>query len=100
MPIVPQLHRRSQRGFTLIEMIVVISIITIIAGLSFSAIFALRSSTPVKTSHNLIANLIRQAKHTSSSNNAPVELKLDSEKREIRGVANLTIFSQTFEKDP
>jgi prepilin-type N-terminal cleavage/methylation domain-containing protein len=67
---------RAAAGFTLIEMLVVLSIIAILMGISVGA---LRHSTPSRLlAQHAIVDALRQAKLFSEQENAPATVRLDA----------------------
>lgn len=100
-------QRQQRRAFSLIEMLAVIIIIMIIAGISLGSLMSFRRGTQLKIAEQLIVDFIRQAQHTARSSGAPVTLRLTSllnaEGRitsgEISGVSHQLISTEAFEDD-
>lgn len=94
----PLLHR--QRAFTLVEMLVVISILMLLLGLTIGSIMRTPKADALLATEQLLGDMIRQARHTARSTGAPVLLEISQTDRTVVGVAQVPIWSETFEEDP
>jgi len=90
---------RRQAGFTLIEMLVVIGIMLLLMGLSIGAMNS-RKTDKLLASEQLIADLVRQGRHTARTSGAPVILRLDRTERTIAGVIRTPSWGTTFDGAP
>src|SRR5258708_7202903 len=63
-------------AFTLVEMMVVILIISILLALGIGAIMRKKATNRLLATEQLIADFVRQARHTARSSGAPVVLKI------------------------
>jgi prepilin-type N-terminal cleavage/methylation domain-containing protein len=109
MPLLPPpfaLRRPAliRRGFSLVELLVVIGIMAVMAGLVVSSLFRNRDSNRLLAAEHMLADAIRQARHTARSNNAPVELRIVSiveggqvTGARISGVTRVAIWGETFD---
>lgn len=90
-----------RRAFTLVELLVVIGILVVIAGLSYGAILASGRARGVAAVESFIANLVRQARHTAMTSGAPVEVRIEQDpvsgRWQVRGITQLIVASETFE---
>ena len=93
-----------RRGFSLVELLVVIGIVAVMAGLVLSSLFRNRDSNRLLAAEHVLADAIRQARHTARSNNAPVELHIVSIVEgsqvigaRVSGVTRVPIWGETFD---
>ena len=94
----------SRRGFTLIELLVVLVIMASLAALVLSGIFRGKDTNRLLGAEHMLADAVRQARHTARSSGAPVELRLtpvvDGTQvvgARMAGVSRTPIFHETFD---
>jgi len=87
---------RRQAGFTLIEMLVVIGIMLLLMGLSIGAMNTRRTDKLV-AAEQLVADMVRQGRHTARTSGAPVLLRIDQNERTISGVVRTPAWGTTFD---
>jgi len=92
-------RRRSTAAFTLMEMLTVIGIMAIIAGIAWAGILGSKRSAGLVGGTELVADLVRQARVTALSTGAPVELRFDTQEQTITGVSQQPVFHVDFETD-
>ncbi len=104
MPLSAHFLLSMRRGFSLVELLVVIGIVAVMAGLVLSSLFRNRDSNRLLAAEHMLADSIRQARHTARSNNAPVELRIvpiveDGQVTGARvsGVTRVAIWGETFD---
>ncbi|MBA3936885.1 MAG: prepilin-type N-terminal cleavage/methylation domain-containing protein [Planctomycetes bacterium] len=95
-------------AFTLVEMLVVVSIMSIIAALAFGSLFGTVSHNRLLATEHLIADSVRQARHTARSTGQPAVLTItpvtdDSVPPKvvggrIAGTSRICVWSETFEE--
>lgn len=87
------------RAMTLVELLVVISVIGFLMAIVFGALFTSPGITRARATETLVADLIRQARQTAISTGAPVELRIepDQERWVVKGVNHVPVFAETFE---
>jgi prepilin-type N-terminal cleavage/methylation domain-containing protein len=98
----------SRRGFTLIELLVVLAIMATFAALALSGLFRTKDANRLLAAEHLLADAVRQARHTARSSGAPVELRLTSVTdgsqvvgARLAGVSRTPIFHESFDpRDP
>lgn len=78
------IHSHSQRGYTLLELLVVLVIATLLLGLVVPRFFAALPGVELKTSVQQIAALLRQARSQAIAENREVIVVYDPEQRGIR----------------
>ena len=66
----------TRRGFSLVELLVVLAIIATMTGLVLSGLFTTRDTNRLLAAEQMLAGAIRQARHTARSSGSPVELRL------------------------
>jgi prepilin-type N-terminal cleavage/methylation domain-containing protein len=105
------MHRRpatspSRSGFTLIELMAVLLILIIIAGLTLGSIMRSRNPNRLLAAEHLIADAIRQVRHAARSSGSPVMLKISPVRRaadgpvtggQLSGVSRICIWNETFD---
>jgi prepilin-type N-terminal cleavage/methylation domain-containing protein len=95
------------RAFTLIELLVVLSILAMMAALTIGGILRSRTTNRLLATEHLVADCVRQARHTARSSGAPVLLKITRTKNpngvvnggQIAGVSRLCIWSESFDEN-
>ncbi|HYE05168.1 MAG TPA: type II secretion system protein [Planctomycetota bacterium] len=85
------------RGFTLLEMLIVLTVIMIIMGLVLSGVFGSRKINKLVATEQMIGDMVRQARHAARSTGEPVVLVFRKDQREISGVSRVPIRSEAFE---
>ncbi|MBA3707658.1 MAG: prepilin-type N-terminal cleavage/methylation domain-containing protein [Planctomycetes bacterium] len=86
-----------RRGFTLLEMLVVIGIMMTLLGLSIGAIMHTPKLNAMVATEHMVADAIRQARHTARSSGAPVMVEVRKAERAIMGISQITLYNDTFE---
>jgi prepilin-type N-terminal cleavage/methylation domain-containing protein len=96
----------TRRGFSLVELLVVLAIIATMAGLVLSGLFTTRDTNRLLAAEQMLAGAIRQARHTARSSGSPVELRLTPTfsgteviGAKLGGVSRLCLWSETFDKE-
>lgn len=106
----PVHHRHSlshRSAFTLLELLVVMGIIMVFAGLGLTAILRLPSINKLASAEQAIAGALRQARHTAKATGNPVVLELGTvakasgatDEAVIRGTVASVLWSERFEGD-
>jgi len=70
-------HSSIQRGFTLLEMITVIALMVIIAGMAAFSFASLEGESPVEQPTNHLARMVRQASRASVVQGRPIVIAFD-----------------------
>jgi prepilin-type N-terminal cleavage/methylation domain-containing protein len=88
-----------RRAFTLIELMVVLVVVSILAAIGFGAWISARDDDTAQYAAGLVADIIRQARHTALSTGAPVQLRILEVDGgwAIDGVTRTCIWSEQFE---
>jgi prepilin-type N-terminal cleavage/methylation domain-containing protein len=96
----------TRRGFSLVELLVVLAIIATMTGLVLSGLFTTRDTNRLLAAEQMLAGAIRQARHTARSSGSPVELRLTPTLSgtevigaKLGGVSRLCLWSETFDKE-
>jgi prepilin-type N-terminal cleavage/methylation domain-containing protein len=96
----------TRRGFSLVELLVVLAIIATMAGLVLSGLFTTRDTNRLLAAEQMLAGAIRQARHTARSSGSPVELRLtptlsgsEVVGAKLGGVSRVCLWSETFDKE-
>ena len=94
------------RGFSLVELLVVLAIIATMTGLVLSGLFTTRDTNRLLAAEQMLAGAIRQARHTARSSGSPVELRLTPTLNgtevvgaKLGGVSRVCLWSETFDKE-
>ena len=94
-----------QSAFSLVELMVVVGIIATMTGLVLGGVFRSRDGNRLLAAEHVLADAIRQARHTARSTGAPVELRLtpvlngtEVVGATIAGVTRTVLWSETFDK--
>ena len=97
----PSLFRR---GFSLVELLIVLVIMASIAALVLFGLFRGKDTNRLLAAEHLLADAVRQARHAARSSGAPVELRLtpviDGTQvvgARLAGVSRTPIFHETFD---
>lgn len=93
-PIRSQAERRSPtgrpavpgRGFSLVELLVVLGIFMLLMGLSVAAIVSRPRTDAMVAAEQALGDAIRQARHTARTTGQPVVLRLKQAERQIAGL--------------
>jgi prepilin-type N-terminal cleavage/methylation domain-containing protein len=95
----------AQRGFSLVELLVVIGIIATMLTLVLGGFFRSRDGNRLLAAEHVLADAIRQARHTARSTGAPVEVRLtpafsgsEVVGARLAGVTRTVLWSETFDK--
>jgi prepilin-type N-terminal cleavage/methylation domain-containing protein len=96
---------RARAGFTLTEMLVVMTIIGILSSLVIGSLFRGRTTNKLIASEQVLSDCIRQARHTARSSGAPVILKIETTKKAdgspsggvIVGLSQTMLWNENFE---
>nr|MBA2481008.1 prepilin-type N-terminal cleavage/methylation domain-containing protein [Planctomycetota bacterium] len=91
---------RARAAFTLLEMLVVIGIMMVLLGLSIGAVMHTPKVNALIATEHLVADIIRQARHTARSSGAPVMIEIRKGDRQILGVSQITLYNDSFETQP
>jgi prepilin-type N-terminal cleavage/methylation domain-containing protein len=98
------LSTAARRGFSLVELLVVLGIIAAMAGLVLGGLFRSRDGNRLLAAEQILADAIRQGRHTARSTGAPVELRITPTVRggevigaKVSGVSQTILWSETFD---
>jgi len=83
---------RPRHAFTLIELLVVISIMMILMGLSVASVVKAPRLNRMIAAEQVVADCIRQARHTARTSGQPVVLRLKKDERSISGLVRQTLW--------
>ncbi len=92
-----------RHGFTLVELVVVLGILLVITSLGIGAFINTQRTNRLLGAANLVADLLRQARHTARTTGEPVLLRVVQEadgKEAIYGIARTPVVSTTFDEGP
>jgi prepilin-type N-terminal cleavage/methylation domain-containing protein len=96
----------ARHGFSLVELLVVLGIIAAMTGLVLGGLFRSRDGNRLLAAEQVLADAIRQARHTARSTAAPVELRLtpvvngsEVTGARLAGVSRTVLWSETFDKE-
>jgi Tfp pilus assembly protein FimT len=94
----------ARGAFTLLEMLIVLVIIMVMMGLVIGALGRGRNQSRLLASEAMIADLIREARHTAASSGSPVEITVapvvaddPTQGWQIAGVSRIAVWSETFD---
>jgi len=101
------LVQRACGAFTLVELLVAITIMALVLGLAVGGLFARRDTNRLLATEQLVADMVRQARHATRSSGEPFELRISQVADangniiggRIAGVSRQAVWSQTFD-DP
>jgi len=82
----------KQKAFTLIELLVVITIFMILMGLSIGGVVRGPKLQRMIAAEQVVADCVRQARHTARSSGQPVVLKLKKGERSIGGLVRTALW--------
>ncbi len=85
----------GRHAFTLIEILIVITIFMILMGLTIGSVVRAPKVNRMIASEQAIADCIRQARHTARTTGQPVVLLLKRNERSIGGLVRTTLWSKT-----
>lgn len=85
-----------RRGFSLFELLVVMGILVVLMGLTVGAI-AGRKTDKLVASEQLVASVVRQARHTARTTGQPVVVAIRKAERTISGIARVPVFWEGFD---
>lgn len=88
---------RARHGFTLLELLVVLAIMALIAGVAWAGILGARHAAGLTGASQLIAGFVRQARSTALSSGAPVQVLIDPDRRTVSGVSQTPLIWEAFE---
>lgn len=93
-----QRRREAQAGITLVELLVVILLIAVLAGIGWAGMLGAKRGTGLVGGTQLVEDLVRQARHTAISSGAPVTLLVRADERDVVGVSQIAVFAERFER--
>lgn len=88
---------RRHAGFTLIEIIAVLGIAVTIMGIGVGVMMTLGQKDKLVVAEQLVADAVRQARHTARSTGGPVIVTLDKGTRLLYGASRTPIRTETFD---
>jgi len=96
---------RVRHGFSLVELLVVLGIIAMMASLVLGGLFRSRDSNRLLAAEQVLADAIRQGRHTARSTGSPVEVRLTPvlsgsqvTGARLGGTSRTVLWSETFDK--
>ncbi|GDY12307.1 hypothetical protein LBMAG53_11850 [Planctomycetota bacterium] len=89
---------RRHAGFTLIEIIAVLGIAVTIMGIGVGVMMTLGQKDKLVVAEQLVADAVRQARHTARSTGGPVIVTLDKGSRLLYGASRTPIKTETFDR--
>jgi prepilin-type N-terminal cleavage/methylation domain-containing protein len=90
-------RRAVPQGFTLLELLVVIGIIMLFLGLTIGAVMRTPTVNKLIATEQMMADVVRQARHTARSTGSPVEITISKANRVIMGVSQIPVWNATFD---
>ena len=99
--------QRRQAAFTITELLVVITIIVSVMAFTLGGLFGHKDTNRILATEQLVADMVRQARHAARSSGEPVELRISQMAASngmiiggrIAGVSRTPVWSQSFD-DP
>lgn len=84
-------------GFTLLELLTVMGIFAVVAGIAWAGIIGARRTAGLTGAAQMISGFTRQAHSTALSSGAPVQVLIDGEARTVSGVSQTPLIWDAFE---
>lgn len=84
-------------GFTLLELLVVLGIFALIAGVAWAGLIGARRTAGLTGAAQMISGFARQAHATALSSGAPVQVLIDADRLTVSGVSQTPLIWDAFE---
>ncbi|MEZ0227770.1 MAG: prepilin-type N-terminal cleavage/methylation domain-containing protein [Planctomycetota bacterium] len=94
-----QLQLRLARGYTLLELLVVIAIVMLLLGMGVGVVAKLGKRNELEATTNSVRALVRRARNAAREERAPAVVELDVDGGEVRSVTRETLTLFRFEGD-